>query len=134
VEISAVPIQQGSALGTLLFGFGPALLLIGFYVWMYRRAGAAAAASAAALFGIGKSKARRYDQEPENRVTFNDVAGIDEAENELVEIVDFLKAPEKYTRLGGTAPKGVLLVGRRAPARRCWRAPSRARRACPSSR
>jgi cell division protease FtsH len=61
--------------------------------------------------GIGKSKARRYDQEKDTKVTFADVAGIDEAENELVEIVDFLKDPPKYTRLGGTAPKGVLLVG-----------------------
>jgi cell division protease FtsH len=61
--------------------------------------------------GIGKSKARRYDQTGPDKVTFGDVAGIDEAENELVEIVDFLKAPDKYTRLGGTAPKGVLLIG-----------------------
>jgi len=64
-----------------------------------------------ALTGLGRSRARRYDQESETRVTFEDVAGIDEAENELVEIVDFLKDPEKYTRLGGAAPKGVLLVG-----------------------
>src|SRR3546814_20954251 len=63
------------------------------------------------LGGLGKSKARRFDKETETKVTFADVAGIDEAENELVEIVDFLKRPEKYTRLGGTAPKGVLLVG-----------------------
>ena len=63
------------------------------------------------IMGIGRSKARRYDADAANRVTFNDVAGIDEAENELVEIVDFLKSPEKYTRLGGTAPKGVLLIG-----------------------
>jgi cell division protease FtsH len=63
------------------------------------------------IMGIGRSKARRYDAGWRNRVTFNDVAGIDEAENELVEIVDFLKSPEKYTRLGGTAPKGVLLIG-----------------------
>jgi cell division protease FtsH len=61
--------------------------------------------------GIGKSRARRYDQEQDTKVTFDDVAGIDEAENELIEIVDFLKDPPKYTRLGGTAPKGVLLVG-----------------------
>ena len=61
--------------------------------------------------GIGRSRARRYDAERDQRVTFDDVAGIDEVENELVEIVDFLKQPEKYTRLGGTAPKGVLLVG-----------------------
>src|SRR5215204_5827728 len=64
-----------------------------------------------ALTGVGRSRARRYDQESETRITFNDVAGIDEAENELVEIVDFLKDPKKYTRLGGTAPKGVLLIG-----------------------
>jgi cell division protease FtsH len=63
------------------------------------------------IFGMGRSRAKRYDADSENRVTFNDVAGIDEAENELIEIVDFLKAPEKYTRLGGTAPKGVLLIG-----------------------
>ena len=60
---------------------------------------------------MGKSTARRYDQETQGKVTFEDVAGIDEAENELVEIVDFLRDPQKYTRLGGTAPKGVLLVG-----------------------
>ena len=65
----------------------------------------------AGLLGIGKSKARRYDQETDAKITFNDVAGIDEAENELVEIVDFLRDPGKYSRLGGTAPKGVLLVG-----------------------
>ena len=112
VEISAVPIQTGSALGTLLFGFGPALLLIGFYVWLYRRASQQGGGIGGGIFGIGKSRARRYDQEQdEARVTFNDVAGIDEAENELVEVVDFLKEPEKYTRLGGAAPKGVLLVG-----------------------
>jgi cell division protease FtsH len=85
------------------------------------------------LMGIGKSKARRYDQEQGTKVTFDDVAGIDEAEAELVEIVDFLKDPPKYTRLGGTAPKGVLLVGRPGPARPCSRRRWRARRACCSS-
>jgi cell division protease FtsH len=65
----------------------------------------------AGMMGIGRSRARRYDKESDTRVTFDDVAGIEEAENELVEIVDFLKDPDKYTRLGGTAPKGVLLVG-----------------------
>ncbi|MBL0395134.1 ATP-dependent zinc metalloprotease FtsH [Ramlibacter monticola] len=111
VEISAVPIQQGSAWSTLLFGFGPAILLIAFYVWMYRRAAAQGGGGMGGIFGMGRSRAKRYDADSENRITFNDVAGIDEAENELVEIVDFLKAPEKYTRLGGTAPKGVLLIG-----------------------
>jgi cell division protease FtsH len=112
VEISAVPIQSGSGWATLIYGFGPALLLIGFYVWLYRRASQQSGGiGGASIFGIGKSKARRYDQELDSRVTFNDVAGIDEAKNELVEIVDFLKDPGKYTRLGGTAPKGVLLIG-----------------------
>jgi len=110
VEISAIPIQGGSPWATLLFGFGPALLIILFYVWMYRRASQGGGLGGA-LMGIGKSKARRYDQEADTKVTFNDVAGIDESKNELVEIVDFLKDPAKYTRLGGTAPKGVLLVG-----------------------
>jgi len=114
VEISAVPIQQGSGWATLLYGFGPALLLIGFYVWLYRRAASQAGGGMGGMggmFGIGRSKAKRYDADLANRITFNDVAGIDEAEAELVEIVDFLKAPDKYTRLGGTAPKGVLLIG-----------------------
>src|SRR5215207_1398092 len=111
VEISAKPIQEGGGLWqTLLFAFGPALLLIGGYIWLYRRAQKGGGAGGART-GVGRSSARRYDQEQGTRVTFEDVAGIDEAENELVEIVDFLKDPEKYTRLGGAAPKGVLLVG-----------------------
>jgi cell division protease FtsH len=110
VEISAVPIQQGGFFSTLMY-FAPALLLIAFYVWMYRRASQGGGMGMGGMFGIGRSKAKRYDADPNNRVTFEDVAGIDEAENELLEIVDFLKAPDKYTRLGGTAPKGVLLIG-----------------------
>ena len=108
VEISAKPIQEErSPLTTILLNFGPGLIFIVFYIWLFRRAGQ----GGGGLMGIGKSKARRYDQEQDQRVTFADVAGIDEAENELVEIVDFLKDPARYTRLGGTAPKGVLLVG-----------------------
>src|SRR5919206_1268071 len=112
VEISAKPIQEGGGLWqTLLFAFGPALLLIGGYIWLYRRAQRQGGGVGGALTSVGRSRARRYDQEQDTRVTFEDVAGIDEAENELVEIVDFLKDPNKYTRLGGAAPKGVLLVG-----------------------
>jgi cell division protease FtsH len=111
VEISARPTEQESnPLLNLLLGFGPGLLLIGLYVWMFRKA-ARQGGGIGGLMGIGKSHARRYDQETDTRVTFDDVAGIDEAENELIEIVDFLKDPPKYTRLGGTAPKGVLLIG-----------------------
>jgi cell division protease FtsH len=113
VEISAEPIQQGRGfVGTLLYGFGPALLLILFYVWLYRRAAqqGGGGGGMGGLMGIGRSRARRYDQE-KGKITFADVAGIDEAENELVEIVDFLRDPKKYSRLGGAAPKGVLLIG-----------------------
>jgi cell division protease FtsH len=112
VDIRAKPIQTGSnPLLALLSAFGPALLIIGLYVWLFRRAAKQGGGMLGGFGGIGKSKARRFDKETETKVTFADVAGIDEAENELVEIVDFLKNPEKYTRLGGTAPKGVLLVG-----------------------
>jgi cell division protease FtsH len=110
VEISAKPEQESNPWTTFLLGFGPALLFIGFYVWMFRRA-QQGGGFGGGLMGIGKSRARRYDKEMQTGVTFDDVAGIDEAENELIEIVDFLKDPKKYTRLGGTAPKGVLLIG-----------------------
>src|SRR5262245_31299614 len=110
VEISDEPIGQGNPWLGLLCSFAPALLLIGLYVWAFRRA-AKQGGLGGGLMGIGRSTARRFDSETADRVTFEDVAGIDEAENELVEIVDFLKDPKKYQRLGGTAPKGVLLVG-----------------------
>jgi len=111
VEISAKPMEEaGGSWTTLLFGFGPTLLFIGFYIWLFRRT-ARQGGGLGGFMGFGQSKARRYDQEKDTKVTFDDVAGIDEAENELVEIVDFLRDPPKYTRLGGTAPKGVLLIG-----------------------
>lgn len=112
VEINAETLEETrSPLLTLLLSFGPALLMIGLFVWLSRRlASGGGMGGMGSMFGMGKSKAKRFDETGE-KVTFDDVAGIDEAENELVEIVDFLKQPEKYARLGGTAPKGVLLVG-----------------------
>jgi cell division protease FtsH len=94
----------------LLLGFGPTILLIGGFLWLTNRAGQAAGSG---LFGIGRSGAKRYDEAngQSHRITFDDVAGIDDAKQELVEIVDFLRDPKKYTRLGGSVPKGVLLVG-----------------------
>jgi cell division protease FtsH len=106
VVIDAVD-EGASSWFKLLVGFGPTFLLIGAFVWLSRRA---AAAAGGGLFGLGRSRAKRFS-EAEPKVTFDDVAGIDEAENELIEIVDFLKNPAKYQRLGGTVPKGVLLVG-----------------------
>ena len=111
VTINAKPIDEpANPLLNLLLSFGPTVLLIGGFIWISRRASGAMGGSG--LFGMGKSQAKRYDQASGGqRVTFEDVAGIDEAKEELVEIVDFLKEPARYTRLGGTAPKGVLLVG-----------------------
>jgi cell division protease FtsH len=97
---------------TLLLSFGPTLLLIGIFFYISTRA-ASQLGGSGGPFGLGRSRAKRYDQAQEGtmRITFADVAGIDEAKSELEEIVDFLKDPKKYTRLGGAVPKGVLLVG-----------------------
>jgi cell division protease FtsH len=110
VMITAEPLEQPrSVLLTLLLSFGPAVLLIGGFIWLNRRV---AQSAGGGMFGLGRSRARRYEAAAdEQRITFEDVAGIDEVEAELVEIVDFLKQPDKYQRLGGRIPKGVLLVG-----------------------
>jgi cell division protease FtsH len=96
-----------SFLLSLLLGLAPALVLVGFFVWLSRRQ----AGRGGVLGGFGRSTARRLQRGGQQRVTFDDVAGIDEAEQELVEIVDFLKSPERYSRLGARIPRGVLLYG-----------------------
>jgi cell division protease FtsH len=109
VQVNATNPSSGtSVLGEILLGFGPTLLFIGLFYFLMRRA--AAGGGAGALGNFGRSQARRVDPD-KIKVTFEDVAGIDEAENELTEIVDFLKTPERYERLGGRMPHGVLLFG-----------------------
>jgi cell division protease FtsH len=104
--VRATPlVQQRGFLTNLLISFAPILLLVGFYLWMFKRQ---QGAMAGGLLGGGKQK--RVDPETV-RVTFDDVAGIDEVEAEINEVVDFLKDPDKYRRLGARAPKGVLLAG-----------------------
>ena len=93
----------------LLLGFGPTLLIVGLFILIFRRA-ARAGGGMGALGNFGRSQARRVDPE-KILVTFADVAGIDEAKAELTEIVDFLRNPERYGRLGGRMPHGVLLAG-----------------------
>jgi cell division protease FtsH len=110
VQVSAEPPPGPSLLERLLLGFGPTLLLVGLFVLLARRA-SGGAAGAAGLGGFGRSRARRYEPETGRRTTFADVAGIDEVEDEVAEIVDFLKNPDRYRRLGAMVPRGVLLAG-----------------------
>jgi cell division protease FtsH len=107
VTVNAEPLDTGAPWWqTLLFGFGPTILFVLLFFLILRRAGNVQNA----LGSLGRSRARRY-QPSGDKVTFADVAGIDEAKEELSEVVDFLRHPEKYRRLGGRIPHGVLLSG-----------------------
>jgi cell division protease FtsH len=110
VTIDATNPNPGPSLFTsVILGFGPTLLFILLIVFFMRRA-AAGGGGAGGLMSFGRSRARRVEASDQH-VTFNDVAGIDEAKEELTEIVDFLKNPDKYLKLGARIPRGVLLSG-----------------------
>jgi cell division protease FtsH len=105
VVVNAVPLDTGAPWWeSLLFGFGPTILLLGLLVWLMRRS------RGSMLGAFSRSKARRFSSDG-STVTFADVAGIDEAKQELTEVADFLRDPKKYGRLGGRIPRGVLLSG-----------------------
>lgn len=105
VQIDASP-NEGNTFWALLLSFGPVLLLIGLWILYFRQM----QGGGGRAMGFGRSRAKLLAERNE-KVTFNDVAGIDEAKEELHEIVDFLKDPQKYTNLGGKIPKGCLLIG-----------------------
>jgi cell division protease FtsH len=108
VEVNAQSPNSGpSLLAEILLGFGPTLLIIGLFWFLARRA---QSGGLGGLSSFGRSQARRVDP-TKIQVTFADVAGIDEAKAELAELVDFLKTPDRYTRLGARIPHGVLLFG-----------------------
>ncbi|HYY22577.1 MAG TPA: ATP-dependent zinc metalloprotease FtsH [Thermoleophilaceae bacterium] len=108
VVVNAKPENERSLWETLLVGFGPTLLLVAAFLFLFRRA--ARAGGAGGLMSFGRSRARRVEAS-EQTVTFADVAGIDEAKAELTEIVDFLRDPGRYRRLGARIPRGALLTG-----------------------
>jgi cell division protease FtsH len=116
VKFDVKPREEGSLLMTLLVSWGPMLLLIGVWVYFMRQMQGGGKGGA---FSFGKSKARMLD-ENNNTVTFADVAGCDEAKEEVKEVVDFLKDPQKFQKLGGRIPRGLLLVGPPVPAKPCW--------------
>jgi cell division protease FtsH len=105
VTIIAQTVEQSPIL-VLLYSFGPILLLLGFFLWSARRQ----QGQMGNVFGFGRTQAREYTIE-RPQITFADVAGQDAAKAELVEIVDFLKEPDKYISLGARIPRGVLLIG-----------------------
>jgi len=103
--------DKGSGWGFLL-NILPFVAIIAIWFFLMKRmSGGAGGGAGGGLFSIGKSKAKLFDKGTKVNVTFNDVAGLDEAKTEVMEIVDFLKHPKKYTALGGKIPKGCLLVG-----------------------
>ena len=107
VKFDVRPKEEGSFLMTLLVSWGPMLLLIGVWIYFMRQMQGGGKGGA---FSFGKSKARMLDENT-NNVTFADVAGCDEAKEEVKEVVDFLKDPSKFQKLGGRIPRGLLLVG-----------------------
>ena len=112
LTLEPIYITEENHLGDFLLGILPFILLIGVWIFIMRRmSGGAGGGAGGQIFNIGKSKAKLFDQNTEVKTTFKDVAGLEGAKEEVQEIVDFLKHPEKYTSLGGKIPKGALLVG-----------------------
>jgi cell division protease FtsH len=103
--------EQPSLVSEILIGLAPWVLLIGVWVWLSRRTQKLFSGGMSPFGSVLKSKSRKFDKDTAVGVTFDDVAGLKAAKNDLMEVVQFLKEPERFRRLGGKVPRGVLLVG-----------------------
>jgi len=103
--------ERQNYLTEIIYWVLPLLILVGFWVFIYRRMSKGAGGPGGNIFSVGKSKAQLFDKESNVKIDFTDVAGLEEAKVEIMEIVEFLKNPKKFTDLGGKIPKGALLVG-----------------------
>jgi len=103
--------KRTNYLGEILGWTLPFIILIFLWMFMMRRMAGGGGGGAGGIFSVGKSKAQIFDKESNVKINFSDVAGLEEAKTEVMEIVDFLKNPKKYTQLGGKIPKGALLIG-----------------------
>ncbi|MCS3799747.1 ATP-dependent zinc metalloprotease FtsH [Niastella sp. OAS944] len=112
-KVANIPIQEGEWFGSIIQFLLPLVVIVLIWVMLMRKMGGGASGGSGpgGIFNIGKSRATLFDKGTKVNITFSDVAGLDEAKVEVMEIVDFLKNPKKYTALGGKIPKGALLVG-----------------------
>ena len=110
-KLSEYEKEPESMWGELISMLLPIVILIGLWIFMMRRMSGGSGGGGGQIFSIGKSKAKLFDEKNDTRVTFENVAGLEGAKEEIQEIVEFLKNPEKYTSIGGKIPKGALLVG-----------------------
>jgi cell division protease FtsH len=129
VAIEQAPPQNGPSLLYILINVLPWLLFVGIWIYFMRQM-QQGGSKGAMSFGRSRAKLQGEDQV---KVTLADVAGCDEAKEEVGELVEFLRDPGRFQKLGGKIPRGVLMVGPRAPARPCWPAPSPAKPRCLSS-
>lgn len=115
--------ENSSDLTNILWSVGPFILLIVFWIYLARRMTNQGGGGSGGVFNVGKAKAQLFDKDGAVKVTFNDVAGLSEAKQEVEEIVEFLKNPNRYTDLGGKIPKGALLVGPPGTGKHYWQRP-----------